>query len=162
MISQILSHVYVVIIWLTRRKNINQNISYQHYISSYTKLVLLNIQRLAWCTTQLLAIMDLNVHLNVSRIWKILGSINDNMFDISLIIVIVVRKWTCWKFQSMLMDLQPRHIGVFEYRFHRSISGPRIYPCNSRYFHSMGRIVSYYWCDSFICCRVSAQTLRSF
>ena len=79
-----------------------------------------------------------------------------------------------------------------QYRLHRSISGPRIYPCHSRYFHSMGRIVSYcsathpsrttipririfgivvregcvalqyYWCDSFLCCRVSPQTLRSF
>ena len=33
---------------------------------------------------------------------------------------------------------------MFEYRFHRSISGSRIYPCNSRYFHPLGRIVSYY------------------
>ena len=53
--------------------------------------------------------MDLNVHLNVSRIWKILGSINDNMFDISLIIVLVVRKWICWKSPFMHMVLQHRH-----------------------------------------------------
>ena len=34
------------------RNDIHQNISYQHYISSHTNLVLLNIQRLARCTTQ--------------------------------------------------------------------------------------------------------------
>ena len=34
--------------------------------------------------------------------------------------------------------------GISECRLHRSISGPRIYSGHSRYFHSMGRIVSYY------------------
>ena len=51
---------------------------------------------------------------------------------------------------------------MFEYRFHRSISGSRIYPCNSRYFHPLGRIVSYCWRYFIICCRVSPPTLRSF
>ena len=34
--------------------------------------------------------------------------------------------------------------GMSQYRLHRSLSGPRIHPGHSRYFHSMGRIVSYY------------------
>ena len=47
------------------------------------------------CTTQLLTILDMNVHSNVSRIQKIHGNINDNIFDTTLIIVHVVRKCTC-------------------------------------------------------------------
>ena len=47
------------------------------------------------CTTPSLATLDLNVHLNVLRICKILGSINDNISDITLIIVHVVKKGTC-------------------------------------------------------------------
>ena len=43
-------------------------ISYQLYILSHINRVPLNISKLTCCTTQLLAIMDLNVHLNVSRI----------------------------------------------------------------------------------------------
>ena len=42
---------------------------------------------------------------------------------------------------SWFYNLDIHSNGMFEYRFHRSISGSRIYPCHSRHFHSMGRIV---------------------
>ena len=34
--------------------------------------------------------------------------------------------------------------GMLKYRLYRSISGSRTYPGHSRYFHSLGRIVSFY------------------
>ena len=40
----------------------------EFYILSHLNRVPLNISKLTCCTTPLLAIMDLNVHLNVSRI----------------------------------------------------------------------------------------------
>ena len=46
-------------------------------------LMMSNIEELAKCTTQKLATSDLNVHLNVSRICKILESFSDSTSDIS-------------------------------------------------------------------------------
>ena len=44
------------------------NISYRHYLLSHVYPLQFNIQRLIFCTSQLLATVDLNLLLNVSRI----------------------------------------------------------------------------------------------
>ena len=45
---------------------------------------------------------------------------------------------------SWFYNLDIHNNGMSQYILHRPISGSRIYPGHSRYFHSIGRIVSYY------------------
>ena len=56
---------------------------------------------------------------------------------------------------TRLYKLDTHSNGMSKYRLHRSIFGWRKYRGHSRYFHSLGQIVSYYWWDSFISCRES-------
>ena len=139
MISQILSLVYVVIIWLTRRKNIYQNISYQHYILSHINLVPLNNPKLACCTTPLLATLDSNVQLNISRIWRYFGvsTTTYSIFHWSLSLLSenehVDNLHPCTWFHNL--DIHSN--GMFKYRFHRSISGSRISPCRVELYHTI-------------------------
>ena len=62
---------------LTRHKNILKNTFFQQFRHQPNQTNVRS-QRLASCTTQKLAILDLNVHLNVSRIGKVFGSFSDS------------------------------------------------------------------------------------
>ena len=159
MISQTLSHVFDVITWLTHRKNIHQNISYQHYILSHINRVHLNTQRLVWCTTLLLTTLDLNAHLNVSRIGKILGSQHIRYF--------IDHCPCCQKMNMLKIPISAHDSTTSTYTSMECLSIFFIGPFPDQGYilvivDTSTRIVSYYWRYSFICCRVSPKTLRSF